>query len=321
MKAFYCHHFVLPLPEGHRFPMAKYARLHERVAAMAPALGIELHEPAAASEEDLLRAHDPGYVRAMLDGSVAPALMRRIGFPWSPAMVERSRRSAGATIAACRSALAYGAGVNLAGGTHHAHRDHGEGFCVFNDAVVAIRAMQAERRITRALVVDLDVHQGDGTADILAGDASVHTLSLHGRNNFPFRKRSSSQDVELDDGTDDRAYLAALAIALALAVERGPFDLAIYLAGADPYERDRLGRLALTKRGLSMRDAVVLDALRDAGIPVAIAMAGGYAHEIDDVVDIHFATVRAALERHAHEETAPMQRSNSHAVALGGAAS
>ncbi|MDH4182024.1 MAG: histone deacetylase [Betaproteobacteria bacterium] len=286
--------FVLPLPAGHRFPMAKYSRLRERVAAVA---GDRIREPPAATDDELARAHDRAYVEAVAQGRLDERALRRIGFPWSEAMVERSRRSAGATIAACRSALAHGCGVNLAGGTHHAHRGFGAGFCVFNDAAVAARAMQAEGLARRVLVVDLDVHQGDGTAEIVGDDPSVHTLSIHGRNNFPFAKRASRQDVELDDGTGDAAYLAVLAIALDLALRSGPFDLAIYLAGADPFAGDRLGRLAVSKAGLARRDEHVLDMLGDASIPVAIAMAGGYAENVDDIVDIHFATVRTALKR------------------------
>ena len=287
-------HFVLPLPAGHRFPMRKYARLRERVSEVA---ADRMRVPPAATDHELAQAHDLAYIAAVSQGTLDERAMKRIGFPWSPGMVERSRRSAGATLAACRSALRDGAGVNLAGGTHHAHRDFGEGFCVFNDAAVAARMLKAEGSVRRVLIVDLDVHQGDGTAAILAGDEDVHTLSLHGRNNFPFRKQASRQDVELDDGTGDAAYLAVLDVALRLAVAGSRADLAIYLAGADPYEHDRLGRLALTKHGLATRDAFVLDTLRDAGIPVAIAMAGGYAEDIEDVVDIHFATVTAALER------------------------
>ena len=286
--------FVLPLPSGHRFPMAKYARLAERVARIA---GPAMHVPAAAGDEELLRAHDAGYVAAVVAGTLDERALRRIGFPWSPAMVERSRRSAGATLAACRSALDRGLGVNLAGGTHHAHRAHGEGFCVFNDAAVAARAMQAEGLARRVLVVDLDVHQGDGTAAIFLGDATVTTLSVHGRQNFPFRKMASAIDVELDDGTTDDVYLATLATVLPRAIDRARPDLAIYLAGADPFEGDRLGRLALSKAGLADRDRMVLDRLAALGIPVAIAMAGGYAEDVDDVVDIHFATVTLALER------------------------
>ena len=287
--------FVLPLPPGHRFPMAKYARLRERVSQAAGAL---MQVPERASDDELRRVHDAGYVDAVSRGTLDARAQRRIGFPWSPAMVERSRRSAGATLAACRSALDAGVGINLAGGTHHAHRDHGEGFCVFNDAAVAARAMQAEGRARRVLVVDLDVHQGDGTAAIFDGDAEVVTLSVHGRQNFPFRKAASAIDVELDDGTGDDAYLATLATVLPRAIDRARPDLAIYLAGADPYAGDRLGRLALSKAGLAERDRTVLDRLAALGIPVAVAMAGGYAEDVDDVVDIHEATVRLALERH-----------------------
>jgi len=294
MLIYYTDHFVLPLPPGHRFPMRKYAALRERVAAVAGPL---LREPPGATDDQLARAHDTAYITAVSSGTLDTCAQRRIGFPWSPAMVERSRRSAGATVAACRSALVHGCGINLGGGTHHAHRDFGEGFCVFNDAAVAARAMQSERRVERVLIVDLDVHQGDGTAAIFAGDSTTFTFSLHCRNNFPFRKCHSDLDVELDDGADDHAYLAALCNALPRAVERSRPQLAIYLAGADPFVDDRLGRLALTKAGLAARDRFVLDTLRDAGVPMAIAMAGGYADRIDDIVDIHFATVCCALER------------------------
>ena len=286
--------FVLPLPPGHRFPMAKYARLAERVERLAGPL---VRIPEAATDPELGRAHDAGYVDAVSRGALDERAQRRIGFPWSAAMVERSRRSAGATLAACRSALDRGLGINLAGGTHHAHRAHGEGFCVFNDAAVAARAMQAEGRAARVLVVDLDVHQGDGTAAIFAGDPDVTTLSIHGRRNFPFRKWASAIDVELDDGTGDDAYLATLSTVLPRAIDRARPDLAIYLAGADPFRGDRLGRLALSKAGLADRDRAVLDRLAALGIPVAIAMAGGYADDVDDVVDIHYATVALALER------------------------
>ena len=286
--------FVLPLPPGHRFPMAKYARLAERVERLAGPL---VRIPEAATDPELGRAHDAGYVDAVSRGALDERAQRRIGFPWSAAMVERSRRSAGATLAACRSALDRGLGINLAGGTHHAHRAHGVGFCVFNDAAVAARAMQAEGRAARVLVVDLDVHQGDGTAAIFEGDPDVTTLSIHGRQNFPFRKWASAIDVELDDGTGDDAYLATLSTVLPRAIDRARPDLAIYLAGADPFRGDRLGRLALSKAGLADRDRMVLDRLAALGIPVAIAMAGGYADDVDDIVDIHYATVALALER------------------------
>ena len=293
MRIFSSHRYVLPLPANHRFPMRKYAALRERVAAWAPDA---LEEPPAASDDELLRAHDVRYVEAATNGRLDDAAQRRIGFPWSPAMVERSRRSAGATLAACRSALERGCGINLAGGTHHAHAAFGAGFCVFNDAAVAARTMKAEGRAARVIVVDLDVHQGDGTAAILGGERGTFTFSMHGRRNFPFRKRASDLDIELEDGTEDADYLAVLHTALPAVLERFRPDLAIYLAGADPFVGDRLGRLALTKAGLAARDRYVLDSLAAREVPVAIAMAGGYADVIDDIVDIHARTVSLALE-------------------------
>jgi acetoin utilization deacetylase AcuC-like enzyme len=301
MLIFVTDHFVLPLPPGHRFPMRKYAALRERVAGVA---GAALREPDAATDRELALAHDPAYIAAVASGALDRAALRRIGFPWSPGMVERSRRSTGATIAACAEALATGCGINLAGGTHHAHRDRGAGFCVFNDAAVAARVVQARYGIERVLVVDLDVHQGDGTAAIFAGDPGVFTFSVHGRGNFPFRKARSDLDIEFDDGTGDATYLAALASSLPRVIAQFGPDLAIYLAGADPYAGDRLGRLTLTKPGLAERDALVLDTLQQAGIPVAITMAGGYADMIEDIVDIHFTTVGAAIARHAPDALA-----------------
>ncbi len=302
MKIYYTDHFVLPLPPGHRFPMRKYAALRERVMAVAAA---RMGEHAAATVAELVRVHDAAYVAAVLAGTLDAAALRRIGFPWSPAMVERSRRSTGATIAACRSALDHGCGINLAGGTHHAHAGFGEGFCVFNDAAVAARTLQAEDAVGNVLIVDLDVHQGDGTAAIFAGDASVFTLSMHGRSNFPFRKARSDLDVELDDGTGDGAYLATLAATLPRALERAQPSLVVYLAGADPFVGDRLGKLALTKAGLRQRDDFVLGTLRQRGLPVAVAMAGGYAENIDDIVDIHFGTVASALAHFAGANDPP----------------
>lgn len=293
VRIFSTDRYVLPLPAQHRFPMRKYAALRARVERYARDA---LCEPPAATDEELGRAHATAYIDAVREGALDGASLRRIGFPWSPAMVERSRRSAGATLAACRAALVEGCAVNLAGGTHHAHATFGAGFCVFNDAAVAARAMQAEGRAARVLIVDLDVHQGDGTAAILRGDAGSFTFSMHGRRNFPFRKQASDLDVELEDATGDAAYLAVLQSALPCVLERFAPDLAIYLAGADPYEGDRLGRLALTKPGLARRDRYVMETLAARGVPVAIAMAGGYADVIDDIVDIHARTVALALE-------------------------
>ena len=293
-------HFVLPLPPEHRFPMRKYARLRERVATIA---ADAMRVPAPATDADLARVHDSAYVDAVTGGTLDAGTQRRIGFPWSAAMVERSRRSVGATIAACRSALESGCWINLAGGTHHAHRGHGAGFCVFNDAAVAIRTLQAERRLRRAVIVDLDVHQGDGTAAIFAGDPSVFTFSMHGRGNFPFAKAASCLDVELADATGDDCYLATLDVALPRVVAPFAPELAIYLAGADPFAGDRLGRLALSKAGLAARDRRVLTLLRRERVPVAIVMAGGYAENIDDAVDIHFATIEIALQLYDDRRT------------------
>jgi acetoin utilization deacetylase AcuC-like enzyme len=271
--------------------MSKYALLRERVYAAN--LGQQL-VPGPADDAQLLRAHTPDYVARMTSGAMSDREMRRIGFPWTPQMVERSRRSSGATIAACRAALAEGRAVNLAGGTHHAYADHGEGFCVFNDSVIAARAIQAEGRIQRAVVIDLDVHQGNGTAAILKGDRTIFTFSVHGEHNYPFHKEQGDLDIGLPDGTADDAYLSALEPGLAEAIERSHAELAIYLAGADPYEDDKLGRLKLSKAGLLARDRMVLEACRDAGLPVAITMAGGYARNVEDTVDIHFQTVALA---------------------------
>ncbi len=294
MRLFYTGAFVLPLPAGHRFPMAKYALLRERLLASGDFAEADFESPPAASDEELCRAHDADYVRRVAQGELSAAELKRIGFPWSPEMVERSRRSAGATLAACRAALADGCAANLAGGTHHAHADRGEGFCVFNDAAIAARAMLAEERAARIAVIDCDVHQGNGTAPILADDARVFTFSIHGARNFPFDKERSDLDIELPDGTGDEAYLAALAGGLDETLTASRPALAIYLAGADPYAGDRLGRLSLSMEGLAARDALVLDACRQRGIAVAIAMAGGYAEPIDDTVAIHATTIRTA---------------------------
>lgn len=296
MKLFYADHFVLPLPPGHRFPMSKYRLLRERLLASGRLAAADFCEPPAATDVQLARAHAPDYIRRVSEGLLTPAELREIGFPWSAQMVERSRRSAGATIAAAQAALQNdGCAVNLAGGTHHAYADRGSGFCVFNDAAVAARALQAEAGLARVAVIDCDVHQGDGTAAILQGDASVFTFSIHGEKNFPARKQRSDLDLGLPDDTGDDAYLAALAGALPQVLATQP-QLVIYLAGADPFVGDRLGRLALSKAGLLARDRMVFNACRQAGVPVAVAMAGGYADEVEDIVDIHAATVLLAAE-------------------------
>ncbi|MCC9602819.1 histone deacetylase [Stieleria sp. JC731] len=277
--------------------MDKYRRLRRHVATSDIHRADVLLVPPAATDQQLLLCHDEGYVDRVKSGGLSKSEIRRIGFPWSEKMVERSRRSTGATIAAALAALQDGLAANLAGGTHHAFSDAGEGYCVFNDAAVAIRVLQTEKVIGRACVIDLDVHQGNGTASILAGDQSAVTLSMHGAKNFPLRKFPSDIDVPLDDGTEDDAYMASLEVALGALDDlhrAKPFELAIYLAGADPFEGDRLGRMKLSKEGLKRRDSMALRWCRERSLPVAIAMSGGYAPEIDDIVSIHAATLEIA---------------------------
>ena len=296
MQAFYSDQFVLPLPQGHRFPMAKYAMLRDALVAHLP--DIQLLQAPRASDAELLRVHTPDYVRGIADGSVPAAVTREIGFPWSEAMAERARRSVGATVAAARSALRQGIGANLAGGTHHAYADKGGGVCVFNDVAVASRVLQAqhqrEGRALQVAVIDLDVHQGNGTADIFAKDDSVFTFSMHGEKNFPFRKAASDLDVELPDGCTDAPYLDALHQALQTLESRFAPDLVFYLAGADPHENDRLGRLKLSFAGLQARDQTVLRWARDKRLPLAMAMAGGYGRDLADTVQVQITSFALA---------------------------
>jgi len=309
MLAFQPDAFALPLPAGHPFPMSKYNLLREAIELEPD--GIRVTQAPPASDGELALAHDPAWIAAVFNGTTTAAQQREIGFPWSERMAERARRSVGATVAAARAALFDGEGVaaNLAGGTHHAYAHKGSGYCVFNDAAVAARLMQAEWR-RRAVqrgesgslqvwVIDLDVHQGNGTAAIFGNDRSVFTFSMHGARNFPFRKEASDLDIELDDGTGDAAYLAALQAGLAqceaLLQGQSP-GLAFYLAGADPHESDRLGRLKLTSQGLSLRDELVLRWLRERRIPVALSMAGGYGRDIALTVGVHRQTLRLACD-------------------------
>jgi acetoin utilization deacetylase AcuC-like enzyme len=299
MRVFYATQFVLPLPAGHRFPMGKYQLLRDRLAAEL--LAIELMQAQPATDGELALVHSPAYISAICDGSVDPKVMREIGFPWSEAMAERARRSVGATIAACRIAFKGGIAANIAGGTHHAYRDKGGGFCVFNDAAVASRLMQAEwarvrGRVLKVAIVDLDVHQGNGTAAIFRGDPTVFTLSMHGQKNFPFRKEASDLDVELPDGCGDDDYLHALEGALDELDRRFEPGLVIYLAGADPHEGDRLGRLKLTWDGLEARDRRVFDWAWQRRIPLAFAMAGGYGNRIEDTVQVQVNTFAVATQ-------------------------
>jgi len=296
MKVYYSDHFVLPLPEGHRFPMVKYEMLRERVARDGICGPGELQTPRAVTDEEILRAHVPGYLKRVVTGTLTKKEVRRIGFPWSERMVERSRRASGGTLGACLAALEEGFAANLAGGTHHAFSDRGEGYCVFNDSAIAARAVQAAGLADRVVVIDTDVHQGNGTAAILHRDPTVFTFSIHGAKNFPFNKEESDLDTPLPDGADDTAFLHALETGLETALDAAGAELAIYLAGADPFEGDRLGRLCVTKSGLAERDRIVLKTCKERGIPVAVTMAGGYAREVDDTVDVHFQSIRRAAE-------------------------
>ena len=302
MRAYSSERFVLPLPDGHRFPMQRYRLLRECVEAQLPA--IRILEPPAASDGEIALAHTPDYVRRVVEGRLDAMQQREIGFPWSPQMVERSRRSVGATIAAARAALAEGVAANLAGGTHHASADRGSGYCVFNDAAVAARLMQAEWRRTRrdelhVALIDLDVHQGNGSAAIFRNDPTVFTLSMHAERNFPFRKEASDLDVALPDGCGDAQYLDALDRALETLWARtadAPPGLIFYLAGADPHEGDRLGRLKLSAAGLAERDRRVLGAARERRVAVALSMAGGYGRDIADTISIQRATLGLACD-------------------------
>jgi acetoin utilization deacetylase AcuC-like enzyme len=296
VKVFYSDHFVLPLPDGHRFPMVKYSMLRERVAESRIWGPDELRVAEPVSDEEILRAHHPDYLKRVVSGTLTEKEVRRIGFPWSPRMVQRSRRASGGTMGACLSALEDGLAANLAGGTHHAFADRGEGYCVFNDSIIAARAVQAAGFVERVLVIDTDVHQGNGTAAILRGDPTVFTFSIHGAKNFPFHKEQSDLDAPLPDGADDTEFLAVLEKGLEFALDAAEAQLAIYLAGADPFEDDRLGRLCVTKRGLAERDNMVLEACRERGIPVALTMAGGYARRVEDTVDVHFQSIRRAAD-------------------------
>ena len=294
MKAFYTDHFVLPLPSGHRFPMEKYSKLRNLVGVVE---GIELVEAPAASDTQILYAHDPQYLIKIIQGKLSPQEQREIGFPWSEKMVERSRRSAGATVAACKAAMSEGIAVNLAGGTHHAYRDMGSGFCVFNDSAIAARALQKEvSSKLKIAIIDLDVHQGNGTASILQQDSSIFTLSIHGENNFPFKKEVSDLDFGLADECDDQTYLKALENCLDELDTRFRPDSLIFLAGADPHEGDRLGRLKISSEGMRLRDEAVLRYALDRNLPIALSMAGGYGKEIESTVHIHFQTIKTALQ-------------------------
>ena len=296
LKIFYTDSFAIPLPENHSFPISKYALLRKRIENSNRFSPQELCIPHAATDAEICRSHDLEYLQRLQQGQLTAKEIRRIGLPWSPELVERARRSAGATVEACFAALDDGVAVHLGGGTHHAFKDRGQGYCVFNDSAIAVRALQADTHVKRVLILDCDVHQGNGTAALLQKDPSVFTFSIHGKNNFPYRKEKSDLDIALDDGTDDRVYLDALDNGIRASLKEAKADAVIYLAGADPFTEDRFGRLDVSKEGLAERDRLVLRYCRDAGLPVAVTMAGGYAPAIEDTVDIHFQTVIIASE-------------------------
>ena len=305
-------HYTLPLPPGHRFPIEKYALLRDAVLAEGIVSPERMHDPERASRAALLTVHQTDYLDRFTGGRLSETEIRRLGFPWSPQLVERSYRAVGGTLGAARAALVHGVAMNLAGGTHHAFPDHGEGFCVFNDVAVAIRVLLDERSIARAAVIDLDVHQGNGTHAIFAGDDRVCTFSMHGERNYPYRDTPTSiattaddprryavrvpgtRDVDLPEWCGDEQYLDTLATELPRVLALARPDLVVYLAGADPHEGDRLGRMKLTFDGLARRDAFVLEHCRDVGIPVAITIAGGYGRDIRDTVRVHTTTARIA---------------------------
>jgi acetoin utilization deacetylase AcuC-like enzyme len=284
------------LPEGHRFPIDKFRLLRETVAAAGLVQPHDLAIPEPVDDEQLLRVHDQGYLHRLQAGQMTARDMRRIGLPWSPEIITRARYSSGGTLAACRAALEEGIAVNLAGGTHHAFRDHGQGYCFFNDVLIAIRTLQAEGRIRRAVVLDCDAHQGNGTADLTTGDSTVFTFSIHNQEIFPLHKVPSDLDIGLADGTGDAEYLDRLRPGIQCALALAQADLALYLAGADAHEGDLLGRLGLTLSGLEARDRWVLEACRAAALPTAVVMAGGYGKHIHDTVKVHLQTVCIAAE-------------------------
>ncbi len=287
-------HYSIALPDGHRFPIAKYAMLRDAVLAEGVVAPDAMHDPARASLEDVHRVHATEYITRLVNGTMPIAEQRTLGFPWSLGLVERSFRASGGTLEAADHALRAGIAMNLAGGTHHAFATHGEGFCVLNDVAIAVHALRAQGRIRRVAVIDLDVHQGNGTHAIFASDESAFTFSMHGRRNYPFRKVAGRLDIELEDGTQDTEYLEKLSEALPEVLATARPDLVFYLAGADPHEGDSLGRLGLTFEGLMRRDALVLESCRAVGVPVAIAIAGGYGRDIADTVRVHVNTARVA---------------------------
>lgn len=296
MRVFFCDHVEVPLPPGHRFPMAKYARLRERLLDARLLDPTDLLPSTPAAVVDLERVHAPDYLEGLLSGTLDPRILRAIGFPWSDALLRRSRASVSGTICAGRAALEDGISGNLAGGTHHAFADRGAGFCVFNDIAVACRTLLDAGDVRRVLVLDLDVHQGDGTAAIFVSEPRVYTASIHGEKNFPFHKQQSDLDLALPDRTGDDAYLAALEPFLARAFAESNPDLVFFQGGVDALAADKLGRLGMTAAGMRRRDERVLGEARRRGIPIALTLGGGYADPIDATLDAHCGTYAVARE-------------------------
>ena len=294
MRAFAHDVYTYPLPPGHRFPLAKYRLVRERAETVD---GIEVADSRAAADDELRLAHDDAYLERVRDGALARREVLALGLPWSPELVERARRSVGATLMAAEAALADGVGANLGGGTHHAFADGGRGFCVFNDVVVTAKALRLAGRVRTVLVVDLDVHQGDGTHAAFMDDPETFTFSVNGFRNYPFRRVPGDLEADLPDDTEDDRYLETLVRLLPQALARSRPDVCFYLAGADPFRGDRLGRLSLTKGGLAARDELVRDSLATAGVPVCVTLAGGYADPIADTVEINLETLRTFASR------------------------
>jgi acetoin utilization deacetylase AcuC-like enzyme len=295
MQVFYTPRYYADIGQGHIFPIRKFELVRDKLLAEGTLRHDEICEPEAAAVEDVLLVHTEDYVSRLCKGELTPKEIRRLGLPWSESLVRRSFYAVGGTLAATAAALNEGYSSNLAGGTHHSFADRGEGFCVLNDVAIAIRAMRARKLIQRVAIVDCDVHQGNGTATIFAGDADTFTFSIHGANNYPLFKAHSTLDIELPDGTSDTAYLETLATHLPRVFQSDP-EIVFYLAGADPYRSDKLGRLALSIEGLRERDAYVLRECYEREVPIVTVMSGGYGNDINDTIEIHCNTIRMVKE-------------------------
>ena len=295
MHVFYTPRYYAEIGAGHIFPIRKFELVRDKLLGEGTLRLDEIFEPDPASVEDVLLVHSEDYVSRLCDGTLTTKEIRRLGLPWSESLVRRSFYAVGGTLAATEVSLSEGYSSNLAGGTHHSFPERGEGFCVLNDVAIAVRAMRARKLIKRAAIVDCDVHQGNGTATIFADDSDTFTFSVHGANNYPLFKAQSSLDVELPDGTSDDEYLECLGHHLPTVLDHEP-DVVFYLAGADPYAEDKLGRLALSNDGLRARDEFVLRECYEREVPVVTVMSGGYGKDINDTIEIHCNTIRMVKE-------------------------